>query len=415
MPGSLKNIGENTFRQCEKLTEIVLPEGIESIGAGAFSSCGGLKEAVLPGSLERIENDAFIACTNLEHVTLSEGLKEIGQFAFAKCESLESLELPDGLEKIEWTAFQECAGLTAVNFPDSLKTIAGGAFSMTNLKEVSLPQGLEVPDDNPFKYCRNLSKITMRSADGTGTDCMVENDVLLNKDKTRLITYPGGKPGEYVIPDSVTTFTMGAFYGCDGLTKLTIPAGFTKAGMELVPFDSCKSVLEFVVAEDNPDLKSKDGFILNKEGSVLYASPNGREMLVVPDGVVTMTFAAVYNREGKYLEVPSSVKEIKGNLEEYRDKDFWMIVIKDSEGERYAQRKNIPYIYKGDPLPDKNPPGPEEPTDPTPTPGPGEPTDPTPTPTPPEPEQPTDPTPTPTPPDGGNHLLKEAFFSVCSS
>lgn len=402
LPGSLKNIGENTFRQCEKLTEIVLPEGIESIGAGAFSSCGGLKEAVLPGSLERIENDAFIACTNLEHVTLSEGLKEIGQFAFAKCESLESLELPDGLEKIEETAFQECAGLTAVNFPDSLKTIAGGAFSMTNLKEVSLPQGLEAPDDNPFKYCRNLSKITMRSADGTGTDCMVENDVLLNKDKTKLITYPGGKPGEYVIPDSVTTFTMGAFYGCDGLTKLTIPAGFTKAGMELVPFDSCKSVLEFVVAEDNPDLKSKDGFILNKEGSVLYASPNGREMLVVPDGVVTMTFAAVYNREGKYLEVPSSVKEIKGNLEEYRDKDFWMIVIKDSEGERYAQRKNIPYIYKGDPLPDKNPPGPEEPTDPTPTPGPGEPTDPTPTPTPPEPEQPTDPTPTPTPPDGGN-------------
>ncbi len=412
-PSGLKSIGQNAFTACEKLEKAVLPEGLESIGKDAFSSCKGLKEAVLPGSLARIENSAFIACSSLEQVTLSEGLKEIGQFAFAKCESLESLELPDGLEKIEWTAFQECSSLTEVNFPDSLKTIAGTAFSMTNLKEVSLPQGVEVPDDNPFKYCRNLSKITMRSEDGTGTDCLVEDDVLFNKDKTKLIAYPGGKEGEYVIPDSVTDFAMGAFYGCDGLTKLTIPAGYTEVGISLVPFDSCKSVLEFVVAEDNPDLKSEDGFILNKEGNILYASPNGREMLVIPDGVVTVTFAAVYNRAGKYLEVPASVKEIEGHLEDYRDQNFWMIVTPGSAAEDYAKERNINYIYKGEPIPTPTPtpPGPDEPTDPTPTPtppGPDEPTDPTPTPTPPGPDEPS----TPTPPKDENtencsHVYKE--------
>lgn len=416
LPGGLKSIGKNAFTGCEKLEKLELKEGLESIGESAFSSCKGLKEVILPGSLARIENDAFIACTSLERVTLSEGLKEIGQHAFDRCTSLESLELPEGLEKIEWTAFQECSSLTTVNFPDTLKTIGSMAFSLTNLNEVSLPEGFEEPDGNPFTYCRNLSEITMRADGGIGTYCLVENDALMNKDKTRLITYPGKKPGEYVIPDSVTTFASGAFYGCDGLTKLTIPAGFTAIGISLIPFDSCKSVLEFAVAEDNPDLKSVDGFILNKEGSTLYASPNGREMLIIPEGVRTVGYAAVYNREGKYLEVPASVKEIECNLDEYRDKDFWMIVIKDSYAETYAKENNIPYIYKGDPLPDPTPtptpPDPDDPTDPTPTPtppDPEQPTDPTPTPTPPNSDDPADPTPTPTPPDNGNcsHSYKE--------
>ena len=160
-------------------------------------------------------------------MTLAEGLKEIGGSAFDQCTSLTSLELPEGLETIEGSVFEESINLTTVNFPDTLKTIGNAAFSQTNLSEVSLPQGLEVPESNPFIYCRNLSKITMRAANGEGTYCVVENDVLYNKDKTTIITYPGGKQGEYVMPDTVTLIAPSGFLGSDGLTKLTIPASYS--------------------------------------------------------------------------------------------------------------------------------------------------------------------------------------------
>lgn len=399
LPSSLKSIGKNAFTDCEKLEQAVLPEGLASMGEGAFSSCESLKEVILPGSLARIEKSAFIACSSLEKVTLAEGLKEIGGSAFDQCTSLTSLELPEGLETIEGSVFEESINLTTVNFPDTLKTIGNAAFSQTNLSEVSLPQGLEVPESNPFIYCRNLSKITMRAANGEGTYCVVENDVLYNKDKTTIITYPGGKQGEYVMPDTVTLIAPSGFLGSDGLTKLTIPASYSTGIWKGCPFESCNSIQEFVVAEDNPEIMSKDGFILDKTGKRIIAAPNGREMMVIPDGVEVAEAYSIYNRAGKYLKVPASVKTIRDDLSYYRDKDFWMIVITDSAGERYAQEKNIPYIYEGDPLPDKNPPEPEQP-DPTPTPTPPDPenpTDPTPTPTPPDPENPTDPTPTPTP------------------
>jgi hypothetical protein len=47
--------------------------------------------------------------------------------------------------------------------------------------------------------------------------------VLFSKERSLLITWPAGKSGNYIIPNSVTSIGQQAFYGCTGLTSITIP------------------------------------------------------------------------------------------------------------------------------------------------------------------------------------------------
>ena len=51
--------------------------------------------------------------------------------------------------------------------------------------------------------------------------------MLFNKNKSNLICCPGGKAGEYTIPDFVTSMSSGAFSNCRSITKVVIPNTIT--------------------------------------------------------------------------------------------------------------------------------------------------------------------------------------------
>lgn len=52
IPGNIKTIGANSFKQCDDLEELVLEEGIEKIEKGAFSRCYKLKSVTVPKSVK---------------------------------------------------------------------------------------------------------------------------------------------------------------------------------------------------------------------------------------------------------------------------------------------------------------------------------------------------------------------------
>ena len=59
LPKTIREIGENSFRHCEKLKSITLNKGLEIIGERAFIDCHALKEIVIPASVKKIGYECF--------------------------------------------------------------------------------------------------------------------------------------------------------------------------------------------------------------------------------------------------------------------------------------------------------------------------------------------------------------------
>ena len=72
--------------------------------------------------------------------------------------------------------------------------------------------------------------------------------VIFNKDQTKLVLYPRGRQGVYVIPNSVTTIEQGAFYECKGLISVIIPNSVTS--IESLAFSSCTGLISVILSSN---------------------------------------------------------------------------------------------------------------------------------------------------------------------
>jgi Flp pilus assembly protein protease CpaA len=170
---------------------------------------GFILDAVIDDGVTSIGNSAFSGCTGLTSVTIPNSVDTIGYRAFEGCSDLTSVIIPNSVTYLDWGTFQGCTGLTSVTIGAGLTYTYGLSFSdYPNLTEINV-------DDGNTAYS---------SIDG----------VLFNKAQDRLITYPGGKQGAYIIPKGVTSiggdYYGGAFSGCTGLTSVTIPNSVTSIG-----------------------------------------------------------------------------------------------------------------------------------------------------------------------------------------
>lgn len=78
-------------------TEFEIPNGVEKIEDFAFSEQGCLENVVIPAGI-KIGNQAFRGCSKLNNVILPEGIEELHAGAFAWCESLKKVVLPSSLK-----------------------------------------------------------------------------------------------------------------------------------------------------------------------------------------------------------------------------------------------------------------------------------------------------------------------------
>lgn len=126
-------ICDYAFSGCEKLENIIIPEGVKSIGNNAFSNCIKLVSISIPNTVEYLGYSVFYNCTNLKDVKLSSELKEIEPASFEQCIALESLIIPNKVKKISVGAFENCTSLNTIIVPKSVIQIQAAFEGLNNL------------------------------------------------------------------------------------------------------------------------------------------------------------------------------------------------------------------------------------------------------------------------------------------
>ena len=100
-----------------------VPEGVERIAPGAFR--GSRVERVdVPGGVKTIGGEAFRDCRNLRRAALAEGVEELGEAAFAGCGALWEFQVPDSVGRAGEGLFAGCDGLMLLVVPDPLAASA---------------------------------------------------------------------------------------------------------------------------------------------------------------------------------------------------------------------------------------------------------------------------------------------------
>ena len=84
----ITNIGNNTFKNCDYLRDVLLPSSVTTIGSQAFADCDSLTRVIIPYGVTHIMSYAFINCKNLKEVYIPDSVTIIGESAFYGCDNL---------------------------------------------------------------------------------------------------------------------------------------------------------------------------------------------------------------------------------------------------------------------------------------------------------------------------------------
>ena len=226
----------------------------------------------------------------------------IGEYAFESCTDMTDVEIPESVVSIRAEAFGGCEGLANVEIPRNVMYIDVTAFGFC--------YRFTVDPANAVYSSRNgllLSKDGRTLVRGVNGDIEIPSSVTEIGDSA----FDGCPLLESVtIPDGVLDIGAHAFYCCDGLENILIPQSVTNIGTRA--FGSCYNLRSFAVDPANRFYSARDGFLLNKDGTVLVQGVNGVEVMI-PEGVTAIGEAAFEDCSRlEAVEIPNSVTDIGG-------------------------------------------------------------------------------------------------------
>ncbi len=203
-------IGESVIKipsyflnDCEKVTQITIPESVSTIGGFAFAFCNELKTI----NFNAVNCETVVAPNNISNV-------------FWTCLSLENAVIGENVKKIPDYLFTDCKGLKNVNIPISVTEIGKGAFSSTAITEITIPQSVTYLADNAFSFCDSLKTLYFNAE-----HCEINsNDI-----DSRIFYYCNSLVNVY-FGENVTKIPVGLLYYCENLSEVEIPSSVTEIG-----------------------------------------------------------------------------------------------------------------------------------------------------------------------------------------
>ena len=147
IPGTVKTIGSEAFRNCDALTTVTIPDSVTSYGGQMFYDCDALTT-----------------------VKLGSGMKTIPESMFEHCDALESLSIPRCVTSVGNNAFKDCTKFTSVTIPRSVTSISASAFSYPAILTIYGVAGTYAEtfaNANSIKFVDQQVKATAASLDQT--------------------------------------------------------------------------------------------------------------------------------------------------------------------------------------------------------------------------------------------------------
>ena len=279
---------------------------VVELAANLFSNNHTLQKITIPNTIVRIGDDAFYNCN--PHVYFQGDITDWCAIDFADQNS-------NPISKEKEFYINNCPFDVDLRIPNGTKKIGNYAFrNLEKLRSVTIPNSVTNIGEMAFRYCLSLTSINV-SANNSNYSSV--DGVLLNKDKTMLITCPEGKSGIYTIPNSVTSIGKWAFSGCDNLTSVTIPNSVTSIGEQA--FSHCNSLtsvhitdieawckITFASAGANPLFSQ-----VFREDENLYLNGELLIDLVIPNSVKSIgNYAFIGYPKLTSVTIPNSVTSI---------------------------------------------------------------------------------------------------------
>ncbi len=348
----LEEIPGYAFSNCRNLQNVTIPYSVNSIEAKAFENCVSLTDVVIPASVTYINPTAFDGCRKL-NIIADKGTagyefyqdflarsaaqkaeeEEIGSSDKETQENVEELTVdaskdPSNVEYMPTTdplaiaedpsvkAKSLVVGGNAVLFIDSKQAVVydgSSNYASNNNKIIEEDQNTEenqtqqsvdsnvvndtiIYDQAKGGYLPKYSVLDDKIAsqgfyyDRTLNNCTVPNGIKEIGD----FAYARSSIRKLVIPEGVTTIGYGAFYHCDNLDTVSIPASVTS--IEGYAFASTPYLKSFL---ENP---TSGPFLIVGDGILLAYNGNNQEV-TIPEGVKQIA-PAVFS---KHTEIASVI------------------------------------------------------------------------------------------------------------
>ena len=207
--------------------------------------------------------------------SVKEGTRIICDLAFYFCDSPSEIVIPSSVTSIGDWAFSFCRSLSEIVIPSSVTSIGDRAFcGCSSLKYISIPKSVICLNGNPFaKWNGKLECLS--------PNFVFEDDILFNKDKSRIISFRNQNIKSYVIPSSVTSIGDHAFSFCRSLSEIAIPSSVTSIGKGA--FSCCDSLSEIVIPSSVTSI-----------GDSAFFRCDSLSEIVIPSSVTSIGDSAFY-------------------------------------------------------------------------------------------------------------------------
>lgn len=227
---------------------------------------------------------------HIQKVIIGPDVQSVGAFAFYYCANLKSVEI-QGSTVLSESCFSYCSALEQVQMNNVLAIGDAVFYGCNALKAIHLPASLQNIGNEVFYDCTLLQSITV---DPNNPNYAAKDNVLFNKQMTRLISAASLMGQAYSVPEGVTEILPYAFRNNGQLQLLILPSTVTELPEGV--FYGCTGLKSVTF-----------GNRLRQIGPFAFYGCSALEQLELPSGLTDIADYAFGNSGLAEITIPASV------------------------------------------------------------------------------------------------------------